>query len=148
MTSFAPLTGGCLCGEVRYRVSAAPLDSGYCHCTICRGVSGSAVQAWAEIPIAGFDYTAGMPSIYRSSDWGERRFCSRCGSHLEFRMRSEPSTVALNVPTLDDPEALPPHVHIWVKDRLSWFDCRDELPRYRQDAPLPAAAGAPRDSAE
>jgi hypothetical protein len=37
------LTGGCVCGAVRYRIDAMPFDAGYCHCTLCRRSSGSPV---------------------------------------------------------------------------------------------------------
>ena len=42
---FEPLEGGCLCGRVRYRVMAAPLDGAYCHCRMCQKSSGAPLQA-------------------------------------------------------------------------------------------------------
>jgi hypothetical protein len=35
------LAGGCLCGAVRFRVTAEPLAAYYCHCSMCRKISGS-----------------------------------------------------------------------------------------------------------
>jgi len=64
--------GGCLCGALRYRLDAAPLDTGYCHCTRCRQSTGAPVLAWASIPVAAFAYTKGQPAIYHSSSWGRR----------------------------------------------------------------------------
>ena len=46
--------GGCLCGALRYRLDAAPLDIGYCHCSMCRRSTGAPVLAWACIPAAAF----------------------------------------------------------------------------------------------
>jgi hypothetical protein len=57
---FEPLEGGCLCGRVRYRVTAAPLDGAYCHCRMCQKSSGAPLQASAEFPIGAFEVTEGM----------------------------------------------------------------------------------------
>ena len=41
-----PLEGGCLCGAVRYRISAEPIDAGYCHCRMCQRSTGAPVVSW------------------------------------------------------------------------------------------------------
>jgi hypothetical protein len=64
---FQPLTGGCLCGAVKYRISAAPLDAGYCHCRLCQKSSGAPTLAWLTVPIHGFAYTHGNPTRFHSS---------------------------------------------------------------------------------
>lgn len=133
---FDPLEGGCLCGAVRYRVTEAPIDSGYCHCRMCQRSSGAPAQATAEVPIDGFSITRGKPKAYRSSDWGVRHFCPDCGSQLTFRLAADPTTVSLNVPTLDHPEALAPRKHIWCSSQLPWFHVADDLPRYDENGPL------------
>ena len=50
--------GGCLCGKVRFRVAAPPIDSGYCHCRICQKNSGAPVVAWVTFPATGFSWNA------------------------------------------------------------------------------------------
>jgi len=132
---FKPLEGGCLCGAVRYRISQAPLDSGYCHCRMCQKTSGGPVQASAEIPATGFAFTAGEAKAYQSSPNAVRHFCPNCGSQLTFRTLDDPSYVSINTPTLDDPNALPPRVHIWRASRILWFETTDDLPRYDQAGP-------------
>jgi len=136
---FEPLEGGCLCGAVRYRVTMAPLDSGYCHCRMCQKSSGGPVQASAEIPAAGFAIIKGEAKAYRSSPRALRHFCPTCGSQLTFRTDDDPSYVSVNTPSLDDPSALPPRVHIWRESRISWFETADDLPRH--DCAGPALGG-------
>jgi len=64
---FEPLDGGCLCGKVRFRVTAPPFDSGYCHCRMCQRSSGAPLQVSAEFPVDGFELTQGELKAYRSS---------------------------------------------------------------------------------
>jgi hypothetical protein len=130
-----PLEGGCHCGALRYRVTAAPVRAGYCHCRICQHTSAAPVQAWAEVPLAGFAYIKGQPRVYLSSAWGQREFCGECGSQILYRDQQGASSVSINTPTLDDPALLPPTTHGFAKDRIAWFNTADDLPRYLGNAP-------------
>jgi hypothetical protein len=123
-----PLEGGCHCGAVRYRVSAV-FDAGYCHCSICRRISGSAALTWANIPAEAFELLRGEPRAYATSDRGARYFCEICGSGLYWAGEGEPF-VSVGLGTLDDPEAVRPLVHIFGADKLSWFETADTLPLY------------------
>ena len=105
---FEPLEGGCLCGRVRYRVTAAPLDSAYCHCRMCQKSSGAPLQASAEFPIAAFEVTEGRLKAYRSSPWALRRFCPDCGSQISFELAESPTYISVNLATLDRPEVISP----------------------------------------
>ena len=56
-----PLKGGCHCGALRYRVNAAPKDSGYCHCTDCQKTTGGPTAAWFAVGTGSFSYVKGVP---------------------------------------------------------------------------------------
>ena len=122
--------GGCLCGSLRYRVGAEPLDAGYCHCSLCRRSTGAPVLAWASIPVASFAYTKGRPAIYLSSSWGQREFCASFGAQICYRDQGAAETVEINVGGLDAPASSPPRHHIFTGDRIPWFETADDLPRY------------------
>ena len=122
--------GGCLCGALRYRVDADPLDTGYCHCTLCQRSTGAPVLAWASIPVASFIYTKGQPAIYRSSPWGQREFCAGCGAQICYRDQKGAETVEINLGCLDTPASISPKHHIFTGDRIPWFETADDLPRY------------------
>ena len=131
----ASYEGGCLCGGVRYRVTAAAIDSGYCHCRMCQRNSGAPVVAWTTFPATGFSWTTGSPASYASSPQIRRQFCAHCGSYLVFR-REESTEVSVNTASLDDPGAFQPQMHIFVESRIPWFRTDDELPQHVGYGPL------------
>jgi hypothetical protein len=75
-----PLEGGCLCGKVRYRISAEPRGADYCHCRMCQRASGAPVVPWLTVAREGFAWIKGEPAVYRSSRKAERLFCPTCGT--------------------------------------------------------------------
>ena len=121
--------GGCLCGKVRFRVTAAALDCGYCHCRMCQRNSGAPVVAWATFPATGFAWIAGNAAEYPSSAHATRRFCAACGSYLVFSSAKSPEEVSVNTASFDNPEVFPPRKHIFVESRIPWFHTADELPQ-------------------
>jgi hypothetical protein len=123
-----PLDGGCFCGAIRYRIGAV-FDAGYCHCSICRRISGAPVSAWANIPADEFALLKGTPNAFATSAHGQRHFCGDCGGAL-FWAEDGGANVSVGLGTLDDPEAVKPAVHICGADRLSWFAIDDDLPRF------------------
>jgi hypothetical protein len=121
--------GGCLCGKVRFRVTAAAaLDRGYCHCRMCQRNSGAPVVAWATFPVTDFAWIAGKAAEYRSSAEATRRFCASCGSYMVFSSMQSPGEISVNTASFDAPEAFPPRKHIFVESRLPWFRTADDLP--------------------
>jgi hypothetical protein len=126
-----PLAGGCLCGAVRYRISAEPRSADYCHCRMCRRAAGVPVVARATVAIDAFAWTRGEPAGYRSSPKAERFFCPACGTQLA--LHDEPGYLDVTLASLDDPEAVRPSYHIWTASRIAWFETADDLPRYPEN---------------
>jgi hypothetical protein len=130
-----PLEGGCLCGAVRYRISAAPHHASFCHCRMCQRSGGAPVVAWLTGPSDAFAWINGEPAVYRSSLKAERLFCGACGTQLVFREPAEPDHLDVTLASLDDPEAVRPMYHIWTSSRIGWFEIADDLPRYPERGP-------------
>jgi len=130
--------GGCLCGALRFRVTAAPLDSGYCHCRMCQRNSGAPVVAWVTFPTASFSWIADTPGTFASSAHGRRHYCGRCGSYLVFLSTKSPAEISVNTASFDNPEAYPPKKHIYAQSRISWFHTDDGLPTHlgNESSPL------------
>jgi hypothetical protein len=132
-----PLTGGCLCGAIRYEVRGAPRVLCLCHCTLCRRSVGATPVAWATFPTAQLRIEAGTLAWFRSSAIGRRGFCARCGASLVFENTHTPAEIDVTIASLDDPDRLPPERHIWVPDRVAWVASDDGLPRHGGDSDSP-----------
>ncbi|MGF7162042.1 hypothetical protein FHS85_003685 [Rhodoligotrophos appendicifer] len=129
------LTGGCLCGAVRYEVETlASDDADYCHCSQCRKASGAPVVAWVQVEPKRFRVTRGEAKGFASSPQNQRWFCGTCGSPL-YMSDKEGRSIGVNTGTLDHPEAVPPTVHGWFSARIAWFDTKDALERYPESPP-------------
>ena len=77
------ITGGCLCGAVRYEADGAPFHLTHCHSADCRRGSGAAFVTWASFRRDDFHFTLGAPAEVKWSG-RQRLFCSHCGTPLAF----------------------------------------------------------------
>lgn len=81
-TEAVEVSGGCLCGHIRYEAEVF-LESGYiCHCTICQKSTGQPAEITVLIKPGTLKYLHGEPKYYASSQSGKRGFCPTCGSRL------------------------------------------------------------------
>lgn len=124
------ITGGCLCGAVRYEIDGAGESASHCHCGMCRKASGAAFVTWLGVAHDHFRYTQGAPTSYRSSELASRNFCAACGSQLQFEYHGAHDHTHITVGSLDAPERITPARHIWINDRLPWADYEDGLPEF------------------
>ena len=83
MSGAAVLEGRCLCGAVSIALQEPSHEVEICHCDMCRRWGGAfyAAQTGSAVTVTG----ESVITVYRSSDWAERAFCSQCGSNLWFR---------------------------------------------------------------
>src|ERR1700712_5399484 len=93
--------GGCLCGAVRYKATAEPLNQRVCHCRLCQKAIGAAFNARALMRIADVAIS-GPIGTFNSSEALERGFCTRCGSTV-FSRRASAGIIGLTAGSLDDP---------------------------------------------
>jgi len=130
MSEIPPFEGGCLCGAVRYRATAAPVRGVICHCPQCRRHSGAPALAFVHFPARNFTWVRGAPKLYQSSEFAQRGFCADCGSTLSMHEEVLADRMLIAVGTLDEPDRVRIEDHVWTKDQISWFRIEDGLPRY------------------
>lgn len=122
-------TGGCLCGQVTYRVDGALRPVIACHCQQCRKTSGHHVAATSA---ARADVTiAGDVTWYRSSGTARRGFCGTCGSNLFWDGAGQ--NLSIFAGTLDGITGLSLAGHIYCADKGDYYEISDGLPCADQD---------------
>jgi len=129
------VSGGCLCGAVRYEAAGECSNSMVCHCRSCRRAAGSPVVAWVTFPKGGFRYVHGAPAEFRSSPSVVRTFCSACGTPLTYVHDKYDGVVDITSCSLDDPGRFPPTHHSWLSDDVHWVKFGDGLPGFQESRP-------------
>jgi len=129
----ADVTGGCLCGKVKYK---AKIDggTGACHCGTCRKWSSGPYMA---TPTQGNVEFQGQENIanYASSQWAERGFCKHCGSNLYYHLLPRPEApdgqYMVSTGTLDDQSTLKFDHEVYVDGAPGWYKFDKESERKR-----------------
>lgn len=127
-----PLTGHCLCGNLRFSVSAPPLAVLYCHCRMCQRAYGGLFSLTGNFPRGGVAWTGVAPKVYRSSPIAVRSHCTECGSPVSFEFDGA-DYVTLFVGTFDRPELLRPQFHTGIERKIPWVAIDSHLPMERLD---------------
>jgi len=134
----APLTGGCMCGAVRYQVSATPEYAGYCHCTRCQRRTGGGASISARLRPGTFTIVEGEERIgvFAPADGFEKAFCTSCGSALFSRNPDDPDQIGVRMGTFDDDPGVRPSYRQYVAYAALWDEIPDDgLPRYPESRP-------------
>lgn len=127
------LEGGCACRAVHYRLASAPMFVHCCHCRDCQRQTGSAFVLNALIEADRVAATGDVRPISVPTDSGRPHDIYRCAAcqtaiWSEYGGRSQIRFV--RVGTLDDPSALSPDVHIYVRSRLPWIALPGSVPAF------------------
>jgi hypothetical protein len=130
-----PVTGGCLCGRVRYEATPAHRDGYYCHCRMCQLAFGNTRAAYLNLRKAEVRWLS-PPAYYASSKIARRGFCSHCGTPLSFEF-PDGESIDLSIGSLDDPAAFKPTMHWSIETRIGGWHADDGLPGRRLDANEP-----------
>lgn len=128
------ITGGCMCGDVKFEISQSAIGTGLCHCRMCQRFNSAPFAAWAVFPLESVRFTGTAPKRYKSSPIAECGFCGNCGSSLTMQWLQPPSEIlAILIPSLDHPENFAPTFHGGTESQIPWLDLHDDLPRYRSE---------------
>lgn len=127
------LTGGCYCGEVRYKVTSRPLLSAQCHCRPCQYISGGGPNYFMLVGPESFSYTGGEVRSFKRRDLENgvtREFCGICGTHV-LTGRPDLPQLVLKAGTLDDPAAYgAPGMAIFCAEMAPFHVVPDNVPAF------------------
>ncbi len=132
--------GGCLCGKVRFRVTADPVGVRACWCRVCQALGGGSATINAVFPSAAITVegeTTDYQSIADSGERMHRRFCAACGTPIFSEAESRPQVTIIRVGALDDPERYPPTGIIWAASAPAWAHLDPDLPKIDGQPPAP-----------
>jgi hypothetical protein len=127
------ITGGCLCGSVRYESNGEPLFSVLCHCRDCQKASGASrmpVMGVAKTSFSVRGETRSYAKVGGSQKAAVRHFCPNCGSLLFGTPELVPEMVTIYVGSLDEPQNFQPDHAIFTRDRLHWDALNEDVVCY------------------
>jgi hypothetical protein len=133
-----PLTGGCLCGAVRFEVTEALVSSGYCHCTRCQRRTGTAASPGARIAPGSLRVLSGEEHIkaYEPDEGFAKVFCSACGSALWSRSQEDPEVFSIRLGAFDHDPGIRPTYRQFVAYAAPWEPIPDDgLERFPESRP-------------
>jgi hypothetical protein len=114
------ITGGCYCGNVRFKAAGPVLSQANCHCGNCRRAAGAQAVAWITVQSSQFEFTSGEPKRYRTDTKAYRTFCGDCGTSITYENDSRPGELDITTGSLDDPERFAPTKDVYPDEKLSW----------------------------
>jgi hypothetical protein len=132
------ITGGCLCGAVRYTSSAAPIIARVCWCRDCQYFAAGAGTVNAVFRVGTFEVTGETRDFAGTADSGNRmhrRFCPVCGTPMFSAAESRPELIIARAGTLDDPQAIRPSATIWTASAPNWACIAEDLPKFDGQPP-------------
>jgi hypothetical protein len=136
-----PLTGGCLCGDVRYEITREPTFVYACHCPDCQGSTSSAFSIGVVVPADRFQVVTGdentrmiFGGIAASNGRvKQRRVCANCGTWLYGDARNHARYGQVRFVrggTFDDQTWIVPAAHYWIKRAHSWIVFPEDVRTY------------------
>ncbi len=124
------ITGGCLCGSVRYETTREPVVQLLCYCTDCQTISGASGYAVYGVPIESIVVTKGSPAEFNiradSGRLNSRRFCRDCGTRVWAQL-DELGLASVNGFTLDEREHFQPMANHYPDSAPDWCNIDQTL---------------------
>lgn len=135
-----PITGGCLCGAIRYTVGQPVENMIACHCSHCRKASGGGASYNALLPTSAVTFTQGTTKVFTDkADSGNdlyRHFCGDCGSPIYSQRATMPTMMVLKAGTLDDTAHLKVIMNIWARSAQPWSHIDPAVEQHPQNRPI------------
>jgi len=126
--------GRCACGAVRYRLASSPMFAHCCHCRDCQRQTGSAFVLNALIEADQVTLSSGeVDAVAVPTDSGRPHKiyrCSVCKTAIWSVYGGVDKLRSVRIGTLDDPAALTPDVHIYIRSKLPWVKLPEGVPAF------------------
>lgn len=121
-------TGQCLCSAVTFTATGEIREVDACHCSMCRRQTGGgayyAVQFTGDVMLD----TSETLRWYAGSEWGERGFCSKCGTAVAWRLKQFPDKLGISLGALNDTSGIKLDAHIFTDSGPEYYDIPSDAP--------------------
>ncbi len=127
------ISGGCLCGRVRYRAETEPTFVGLCHCRDCQRFTGSAFALVIAVPKSALAVMGTLKSFGKPGSSGktlERLFCPECGASVMDEAHALPDVAMIAGGTLDDPSWVKPSSQIYCASAQPWVQLGGDMQKF------------------
>ena len=134
------ITGGCLCGAVRYRIDAEPLAARICWCRDCQYIGAGSGTVNLAFPSEAVHIEGELRDHVSKADSGNlmhRSFCAKCGTPVTTQSEARRHLISIRAGTLDDPEIGKPKITIWTASAPSWACIDESLPQEKRQPAAP-----------
>lgn len=132
------VTGGCLCGQVRFASTAGPIATRLCWCTDCQKFAAGSATVNVIFSVETFEIAGETTDYVSRADSGNimhRRFCAVCGTPMFSSSEARPHLIIARAGTLDDPNLACPSSTIWTASAPAWAHIDEALPTYGGQPP-------------
>ena len=129
------ITGGCLCGAIRYEIDGEPFRIANCHCDDCRKATGSAYATNLFFKEEQIKILQGTPKKFEhladSHNTMIKEFCSDCGSQVFGSGAIRPGVKNIKVGSIDDARFVKPQVNLYTAHALSCSYIDDKIDNFQ-----------------
>ena len=121
-----PIEGSCQCGQVTYQLHEAPKMVMACHCTECQKLATSPFSITAVVASSAIEFRGELKEWSRTADSGNTNtamFCPDCGNRIYHYNPDDKTTIKLKLKpvTISDDSIFEPTAHVWVSEKLDWY---------------------------
>lgn len=134
-----PLTGGCVCGKIRFEVAGHPLMMMRCHCLPCQKVSGGPYTPIVVVGRKHVKFVKGEPKYYATPSKRDgtnmRGFCADCGSRINGAEDETRPWMAFTAASFDDSSWFKPTADVFTSHAQIWDQLDPTTPQHKEYPP-------------
>lgn len=134
------ISGGCLCGNIRYEIRQDIQNIITCHCTHCQKASGSGMSHNTPVPKSMLHLVSGQPKVFAdtaaSGNTLFRAFCPDCGSPIYSQRELVPDMLIVKVGSLDNSNAMKVVMNVWTNSARPWAHIDPATEQYPENRPI------------
>jgi hypothetical protein len=134
------LTGGCLCGAVRYEATVKPLMTRACWCRTCQYFAAGNAAVNQVFPVDAVKISGKLKDFVSTADSGNimhRKFCPNCGVHVFSMAEVRPHLLIVRAGTLDEQQNIKIDALIWTSSAPGWAYLDPAIPHFDKQPPAP-----------